>query len=118
MPTPAVHRTWLCCLAGLFLLGLMPVRALRAETAAPAARNFHLPGGDARVMLKRFIEQSGEQVFYFVDAVRGVTTQPVEGTFVSRTALEHMLEGTPLRVMEDAQTGALTVRRFLQKPVR
>ncbi|HWA25015.1 MAG TPA: TonB-dependent receptor plug domain-containing protein [Lacunisphaera sp.] len=96
-------------LAGVLLLGA----ALLSLGAAgpPVHRKFQLPGGDAAVTLKRFVRQSGEQVVYLVDSVRGVTTQAVQGEFTPRDALQRMLEGTPLAALEDARTGALTINR-------
>ncbi len=70
---------------------------------------FHLPEGDALVTLKQFVEQSGEQVVYFVDKVRGVTTRPVQGRMTARAALEVMLQGTSLEAVQDEGTGALSV---------
>ena len=54
------------------------VLILALSGAAPAAdqakKNYQLPAGDAAVTLKRFSEQSGEQIVYPVDVVRGVQT--------------------------------------------
>jgi outer membrane receptor protein involved in Fe transport len=95
-------------LAGVLLL----LACVPALGAGPAARKaFQLPGGDAAVTLKQFTEQSGEQVVYLVDSVRGVTTKPVRGQHAAREALRRMLAGTPLAAVEDARTGALTITR-------
>lgn len=95
-------------LAGVLLL-LACLPAFGADQ--PARRNFRLPGGDAAVTLKKFVDQSGEQVVYLVDSVRGVATKSVRGRLTSREALRRMLAGTPLTAGEDADTGALTIRR-------
>ena len=50
--------------------------------------------------LKRFLNQSGGQVVYLVDSVRGVATKPVRGRFTAREALQRMLAGTPLMTTE------------------
>lgn len=107
------YRASLHRLAGVLMLTILSVVTLRAGSTA--TKVFHLPGGDGAVTLKRFVDQSGEQVFYFVNAVRGVTTQPVDGEFTPMEALSRMLAGTPLRVLEDSGTGALTVRRLQRK---
>jgi outer membrane receptor protein involved in Fe transport len=92
-------------------VGFFVAFAMSAFAAEPAKRNFVLPAGDAAVTLKQFVEQSGEQVVYLVNTVRGVTTQGVAGELTPRAALERMLAGTPLVVVQDAKTGALSVSR-------
>src|SRR4051794_16018155 len=89
-----------------FLLGLLAFGANE-----PVRKNFRLPSGDAAVILKRFVEQSGEQVVYLVNSVRGVATQAVQGEFTSREALQKMLASTSLVMREDERTGAPSGRR-------
>ena len=79
--------------------------------AGSARRNFALPAGNATTTLKQFVEQSGEQVVYLVNTVRGVTTEAVAGEMTPREALDRMLVGTVLVVVQDAKTGALSVSR-------
>jgi len=95
-------------LAGVLLLlsGLLAFGA-----SEPARKSFRLPGGDAAVTLKRFVEQSGEQVVYLVNSVRGIGTKGVKGEFTSREALKKMLAGTGLEMRVDERTGALSVSR-------
>lgn len=90
--------------------------ALRA-TEAPT-KPFEVPAGDAASTLKLFVEQSGEQIAYLVDTVRGVTTHPVSGNLAPRDALNRMVEGTPLIVVQDEKSGALTVNRAPPLPAR
>jgi outer membrane receptor protein involved in Fe transport len=85
---------------------------LGVGAAEPVRKKFQLPGGDAAFTLKKFVHQSGEQVVYLVDSVRGIRTKPVNGEFSAREALEHMLAGTSLAAREDASTGALTINRM------
>jgi iron complex outermembrane recepter protein len=98
--------------AAVALPKLVMLAALAAVTvcaAAPGKKIFLLPDGDAMATLKQFVEQSGEQVFYFVDKVRGVTTHAVQGEMSARAALELMLQDTRLRAVQDDRTGALSV---------
>jgi outer membrane receptor protein involved in Fe transport len=96
-------------LAGVLVLFAV---ALSLDAAAePVRKKFRLSGGDAATTLKRFVRQSGEEVVYLVDSVRGVKTRAVEGEFTSREALQRMLAGTPLTALADAKTGALTISR-------
>lgn len=103
-------------LAGVLLLfACLPALGMSGNAAD---RKFRVPGGDAAVTLKRFVDQSGEQVVYLVNAVRGVTTKPVRGKLTAREALARMLEGTVLTVLEDARSGALTISRIEPVPAR
>src|SRR5690606_25464510 len=51
-----------------------------------------------------------------VDTVQGIQTNAVRGTLTIRQALDRMLAGTPLVVVEDRATGALTVARRNNAP--
>lgn len=82
--------------------------AFAADTAKKA---YQLPAGDAAVTLKRFSEQSAEQIVYPVEAVRGVQTNAVNGEYTARDALDRLLAGTELRVVQDEKSGSLAVSR-------
>src|SRR5258708_11311469 len=82
-----------------------------AHAAERPKKNFDVPAGEAVSTLKMFVEQSGDQVIYVVSNVRGIKTNPVLGTYTSREALDAMMSNTPLVVLEDAQTVALSVSR-------
>lgn len=90
--------------------------ALTLSAAEPARKNYELPSGDATVTLKQFAEQSGEQVIFLVNEVRGVATKPVSGGLTAREALEAMLADTSLVVVQDEKTGALSVNRRPARP--
>ncbi len=79
--------------------------------SAPAKRSFDIPAGRAEVTLKAFAEQSGTQFFFSADKVRGVRTPALKGEFAAREALDRMLAGTGLVVVQDEKSGALSVRR-------
>lgn len=96
------------------LLLLLVVAALSLHAALGAGdprRAFDLPAGDAASTLKRFVEQSGEQVLFVAPQVRGVVTRPVRGLLAPRQALAAMIEGTPLQIVEDDASGAVFIRR-------
>ena len=85
--------------------------ALVLRGAEVPRKKFDIPKGDAAVTLRLFVDQSGEQVVFLVDRVRGVTTNAVVGEFTPRSALEQMLAETELSVYQDEKTNALTVNR-------
>ena len=92
------------------LVWLGGVEALFAQS--PDQRmTYDLPTGDATQTLRRFAEISGKQVFYMVDVVRGVTTNPVRGELSPREALERMVERTPLGITVDPASEALMIYR-------
>lgn len=78
-------------------------------SAGAARKTYDLPSGDAAATLKAFTAQSGEQIVYPAESVRGIRTQAVQGPFEARAALEQMLAGTGLVVVQDAKSGALGV---------
>ena len=77
-----------------------------------ASKNYDLMAGDAADTLPQYVRQSGEEIVYMVDRVRGVRTNAVQGEFTSRAALEQMLAGTELKAVADARSGAITVQRM------
>gem|GEM_PF-3730020 len=79
--------------------------------AAEEKRTYSLEAADATISLEKFQEQSGEQLVYPFDAVRGVRTNAVAGTYTAREAIDLMLAGTGLSAVRDAQTGAFAVNR-------
>ncbi len=87
-----------------------------AAGADPPKTRFQLPEGDAAVTLRQFSQQARTPIVYPVDAVRGVKTNPVQGEFTARAALDRMVAGTALFVSQDAATGALTVGRVARPP--
>ena len=89
------------------------VLALSGATSAAdqAKKSYQLPAGDAAATLKRFSELSGEQIVYPVDVVRGVQTNALSGELTAREALDRLIAGTDLRVVQDASSGALAINR-------
>lgn len=98
-------------LRGAWIAAFAVASAVCAFAADAAKKNYQMPAGDAAVTLKRFSEQSGEQLVYPVDAVSGVQTNAVSGELSAREALARLVAGTELRVVQDATTGALAVNR-------
>ncbi|HRG55916.1 MAG TPA: TonB-dependent receptor, partial [Lacunisphaera sp.] len=93
--------------AGVFVLSLCALSA----SADATKKSFDLAAGDAAQTLKAYTQQSGVQIVYPVDQVRGVQTQAVKGEYAAREALDAMLTRTGLVAVQDERTGALAVRR-------
>jgi catecholate siderophore receptor len=97
---------------GVFVSLLTLAWALTAPAApATAEKIYNISSGDASVTLTQYSEQSGEQLVYMVDTVRGETTRAVSGRFSARAALNLMLSGTRLVSAQHPDTGALVVSR-------
>ena len=95
----------------LLMLAAVALPPTPADAAEAVKRRFDLPANSAETSLKRLSEQSGVEVLYPTNFVRGVRTNPVKGEFTAREALERMLAGTGLVAAQDEKTGALTVQR-------
>lgn len=110
MSTPSpllLQRRFLgATLAAIF--ALLTLGALAAETAK---KSYSIPAGSATDALQVFARQSGEQIVYPVEALQGIRTNAVHGELSARAALEQLVAGTDLRVVQDASTGALGLRR-------
>ena len=76
---------------GVLVLGLPMLLA-----AQNSERTYNIPAGDASETLLEFVEQSGEQVFFLVERVRGYGTRSIRGEYTSNEALAAMLEGSLL----------------------
>lgn len=92
-------------------LALGALLVLVAHAAEPAKKNYDLSAGDAATRLKQFSETSGRETLFAAETVRGVRTAPIKGEFTPREALERMLDGTGLMVVQDEKTGALGVKK-------
>jgi TonB-dependent receptor len=106
IPTGSVAAAAACSLA----CAISPIQAGEA-----VRKSFEIAGGDAVGTLKRFADESGHQVIFLVDAVRGVTTNPVRGEYTVREALTRLVTDTGLVVVEDGRSGAFMVNRIASR---
>jgi hypothetical protein len=86
---------FLCLGAGVFLSVWLSPTA-RAQNEAPRKIAFDIPGADAIVSLQVFAQQSGQEIIYSPDIVRGTRTNEVKGEFTPTEAIKQMLAGTAL----------------------
>jgi len=82
-------------------------------TAAVESANhaFDIPAENAETALRTFAEQADTQFVYSADKVTGVRTNALRGSYAPREALDRLVSGTELFVVQDDRTGALTVDR-------
>lgn len=73
--------------------------------------SLNIPEGFATNTLKEFARQTNVEILFDRQSVYGVTTNAVEGQYDPGSALGIMLEGTPLGVDFEEETGAYAVFR-------
>lgn len=95
----------------LLRLGSLLLLAGLAAVAAEPKHTFAISAGPAEPALKQFSEQSGRQVIFPTDLVRGVRTAAARGELTAREALDLLLAGTGLIAVQDEASGAYAVRR-------
>jgi len=91
-----------------------------AQSASPpnatAARQvFDIPALPATQALQRFVEQTRFQLLYSPETIRGIKTKPISGVMAPREALEKMLVGSGVAIV-DTGDGAATLRSALAEP--
>lgn len=87
------------------LAGTLTALAFCASVQAQT-RAFEIPPGDLRSALEAYAAQSGVQLVYKIEDVRGLSTKGIKRDASAEDALQNLLEGTPLKVRRDA-AGAL-----------
>ncbi len=107
-----------CLISVLMAVGVrvcaQPAAVPEFKSVAPERREpraFKIRATDASEALTAFSSQSGSPVVFLIDHVRGIRTNPVEGRFTPRQALDLLVAKTPLTVIEDLRTGALIIKR-------
>ena len=89
--------------------GLATAQTTQSAPSTIAQQAFDIPALPAAQALQRFVEQTKFQLLYLPDVVSGVTTNPINGTMTAHDALERMLKGTGV-VIVDTGAGAATLR--------
>jgi hypothetical protein len=102
--------TWSVC-ALLFVFSWASADAAHPQGGINRKKTYSLPAEDASVSLRKFVEQSGEQIIYLENQIRGIKTNPVQGTLNVRDAIEQLVANTALMFVQDKETGALMIQR-------
>jgi len=80
-----------------------------ASVAVAQTRDFNVPAGDLKAALDAYARQSGSQILYRVNDVKGVRSGGVRGALSSEEALVRLLDGTGFTVRRDASGAAAVV---------
>jgi len=94
----------------VLLLTLACTAALAAQ-ASPAPAPIDVPAGDLAAALNILARQSGTQLVYRADELKGRRTAGVRGAASADQALQQLLRGSGLAARRDAATGAVLVAR-------
>ena len=90
-------------------LGACALGMLAAVGAATAqVRDFDIPQGDLKSALDAYAQQTGLQIIYRSEDVRGVTTAGVHGALDAADALKNLLAKTGFRVVRESN-GAIAI---------
>ncbi len=73
---------------------LLGTACILLATHAASARDFNIPQGDLKSALDSYAAQSGVQLIYSEDSVRGIRSKGVSGEISSDDALSRILSGT------------------------
>ncbi|NBR58700.1 MAG: hypothetical protein EBT89_06025, partial [Opitutaceae bacterium] len=93
-----------------YALAALCALAFTLVSHAADVKHFSISAASATAAIKDFSSQSGSEVLVPTDAVTGINTQAVKGDMTARQALEQMVAGTDLVVIQDEKTGALGLR--------
>ncbi len=86
-------------IAGASFAAIMCSAGAMAEEGA--VKSFDIPQGDLKAALTAYIRQSGKELIFRDDQIRGLTTEGVQGMLSTSDALSRLLEGSQLKVKEN-----------------
>jgi iron complex outermembrane receptor protein len=90
--------------------GTLAALALCAASATAQTRALHIPPGDLKAALDQYAQQSGVQLLYNADDVKGLTTKGVEGALAQDEALAALLDNSGLTARRDTADAVVIFR--------
>ncbi len=70
---------------------------------------FEIKPSNLEKALEAYITETGQQVIYQVNDVKGIKSKGVNGSYEHKKALDSLLEGTGLKVVRDLDSGAVAI---------
>ncbi|MGH8210408.1 MAG: TonB-dependent receptor domain-containing protein [Steroidobacteraceae bacterium] len=92
----------------VLLLAATALAMLGATSHAQEARDFNIPPGELAPALEALAKQSGLDLIFQSDELKGIRTQGVRGNLTPREALHRLIEGTRLSIRTDS-AGAILI---------
>ena len=105
-----VCRSFEATRRAILLLACTALASLTRASDTAITHHFNIAQGDAAQTLWQFMEHSGEQVVYLVPNVSDIRTNAVIGDYNSKDAIELLIAGTGLTIVEDKISGALMIQ--------
>jgi iron complex outermembrane recepter protein len=80
------------------------------------AKELDIPAGDLWIALEMLAKQTGAEIVYQIDQVRGLRTKGVRGNLSAEEAARRLIEGTPLVLRADSSGAMLIVLPSAKHP--
>ncbi|HEY6543708.1 MAG TPA: TonB-dependent receptor plug domain-containing protein, partial [Dokdonella sp.] len=93
----------------MLLLSLACTTALAAQAQVSPSMPIDLPPGDLAAALNSLAQQSGTQLVYRADQLKGVHTNGVRGATSTDQALDGLLRGSGFSASRDGASGAVLI---------
>jgi len=113
---PSILRRSHPYILALAITGNLSMISAAARAEEVAKKQFDIPAESAEKGLQLFSDQSGQEVLYSTEAVSGIQTNVVKGEFAPVDALQQMLAGTVLHVVQDEKNRVLRVTKGASDP--
>ena len=101
-----------CLPAWMALWAILMVASPLFSQGEETKKQYKIPSGRAIETLKLAAQQGDVDIMFAAQVAQGVRTNAIEGEFTPMEALDSMLAGTLLTIVEDQQTGAFAVIRM------
>jgi iron complex outermembrane recepter protein len=88
-------------------LSSVAVALLLSFAVHAQVRSFDIPAGEIKAALDAYAAQTGQQIVYRIDDLKGLRSKGAQASLTLEQALERLLEGTPLKVRRDASGAAV-----------
>src|ERR1700726_3412603 len=80
------------------------------------AKELDIPAGDLWIALETLAKQTGAEIVYQIEQVRGLRTKGVSGNLSAEEAARRLIEGTPLVLRVDSSGAMLIALPSAQHP--
>lgn len=97
--------------AALLMAAMLPLANVHAQGAGAQALVIEIPAQPAAAALQRLVEQTGYQLLFSPELVRGINAKSVSGSLTPREALRRLLDGSGLVIVDTGNNSATLQRK-------
>ena len=97
--------------AALLMAAMLPLANVHAQGAGAQALAIEIPAQPAAAALQRLVEQTGYQLLFSPELVRGINAKSVSGSLTPREALRRLLDGSGLVIVDTGNNSATLQRK-------